>query len=139
MLGAISTNGPRTWWFVLQVFGFLYSGASLRGRRLISMGYHLTCMHVWLSRTAARTPSVPILLDGFAWPRLTNWLRHRPATELAGAQLRRTLELFYPRVLLANSLLESLLALFHARLTRGCLCYADYWHAASCRLFLSRP
>lgn len=96
-LGAISTNGPRTWWFVLQVFGFLYSGASLRGRRLISMGYHLTCMHVWLSRTAARTPSVPILLDGFAWPRLTNWLRHRPATELAGAQLRRTVELFYPR------------------------------------------
>ena len=39
--------------------------------------------------------------------------------------------MFYPRVLLANSLLESLLALFHARLTRGCLCYADYWHARS--------
>jgi hypothetical protein len=96
-LGAVLTNGVRTWWFVLHVFWFLHSCASLRGRRLISMGYHLTCMQVWLSQAASRKPSVPILLDGFAWPRLTNWLRHRPATDLAGAQLRRTVELFYPR------------------------------------------
>jgi hypothetical protein len=96
-LGTVLTNGVRTWWFVLHVFWFLHSCASLRGRRLISMGYHLTCMQVWLSRAASRKPSVPILLDGFAWPRLTNWLRHRPATDLAGAQLRRTVELFYPR------------------------------------------
>lgn len=96
-LGAVLGNGVRTWWFVLHLLWFLYRCASLRGRRLISMGYHLTCMQVWLSRTASRTPPVPILLDGFAWPRLTNWLRHRPATELAGRQLRRTVELFYPR------------------------------------------
>jgi hypothetical protein len=96
-LGAVLGSGVRTWWFVLHVFWFLYSCASLRGRRLISMGYHLTCMQAWLSRTAARKPPVPILLDGFAWPRLTNWLRYRSATDLAGAQLRRTVELFYPR------------------------------------------
>jgi thymidylate kinase len=94
---AVLGSGVRTWWFVMHVFWFLYSSASLRGRRLASMGYHLTCMHVWLSQTAARRPSVPILLDGFAWPRLTNWLRHRPAADLVGAQLRRTVELFYPR------------------------------------------
>jgi hypothetical protein len=96
-IGAVIRSGIRTWWFVLHVFWFLHSCASLRGRRLISMGYHLTCMQVWLSQAASRTPSVPILLDGFAWPRLTNWLRYRPATDLAGAQLRRTVELFYPR------------------------------------------
>ena len=96
-LVAVLGSGVRTWWFVMHVFWFLYSSASLRGRRLVSMGYHLTCMHVWLSQTAARRPSVPILLDGFAWPRLTNWLRHRPAADLVGAQLRRTVELFYPR------------------------------------------
>jgi hypothetical protein len=96
-LGAALASGARSWWFVLHVFWFLYVCASLRGRRLVSMGYHLTCMQVWLSRTAARRPSVPILLDGFAWPRLTNWLRYRAATDLAGAQLRRTVELFYPR------------------------------------------
>jgi hypothetical protein len=96
-LGAILANGVRTWWFVLHVFWFLYGCASLRGRRLVSMGYHLTCMHVWLSRIAARRPAVAILLDGFAWPRLTNCLRHRPATDLAVAKLRRTVELFYPR------------------------------------------
>ena len=96
-LVAVLGSGVRTWWFVMHVFWFLYSSASLRGRRLVSMGYHLTCMHVWLSQTAARRPSVAILLDGFAWPRLTNWLRHRPAADLVGAQLRRTVELFYPR------------------------------------------
>jgi thymidylate kinase len=96
-LGEISVNGVRTWWFVLQVFWFLYRCPSLRGRRLISMGYHLTCMQVWLSQAAARRPSAAILLDGFAWPRLTNALRHRPAAELAGVQLKRTVELFYPR------------------------------------------
>ena len=96
-LVAVLGSGVRTWWFVMHVFWFLYSSASLRGRRLVSMGYHLTCMHVWLSQTAARRPSVLILLDGFAWPRLTNWLRHRPAADLVGAQLRRTVELFYPR------------------------------------------
>jgi hypothetical protein len=96
-LGAVLASGLRTWWFVLHVFWFLYGCASLRGRRLLSMGYHLTCMHVWLSRAATRTPSVAILLDGFAWPRLTNWLRYGAAADLAGAQLRRTVELFYPR------------------------------------------
>jgi len=96
-LGAVFRNGVRTWWFVVNVFWFLHRCAALRGRRLISMGYHLTCMQVWLSQAASRKPSVPILLDGFAWPRLTNWLRYRPATDLAGAQLRRTVELFYPR------------------------------------------
>jgi thymidylate kinase len=96
-LCSIVGNGVRTWWFVLHLFWFLYGCASLRGRRLISMGYHLTCMQVWLSQKASRHPPVPILLDGFAWPRLTNWLRYRPATDLAGVQLRRTVELFYPR------------------------------------------
>lgn len=94
---AVLGSGVRTWWFVVHVFWFLHSSAALRGRRLVSMGYHLTCMHVWLSQTAACRPSVPILLDGFAWPRLTNALRHRPAADLAGAQLKRTVELFYPR------------------------------------------
>jgi hypothetical protein len=96
-MAAVLGSGVRTWWFVAHVFWFLYSSASLRGRRLVSMGYHLTCMQVWLSQTAARRPSVPILLDGFGWPRLTNWLRHRPAADLVGAKLRRTVELFYPR------------------------------------------
>jgi energy-coupling factor transporter ATP-binding protein EcfA2 len=96
-LSAVLKSGLRTWCFVLYAFWFLHDCASLRGRRLISMGYHLTCMQVWLSQAASREPSVPILLDGFAWPRLTNWLRYRPATDLAGAQLRRTVELFYPR------------------------------------------
>lgn len=96
-ISAVVGNGARTWLFAFYVFSFLYCCASLRGRRLLSMGYHLTCMHVWLSRAVSRTPSVPVLLDGFAWPRLTNWLRYRPATNLAEAQLQRTLALFYPQ------------------------------------------
>jgi thymidylate kinase len=96
-VGAVLLSGVQSWWFVLRVFWFLYGCASLRGRRLLSMGYHLTCMQVWLCRTAARRPAAPILLDGFAWPRLTNWLRYRAATDLAGAQLSRMVELFYPR------------------------------------------
>jgi thymidylate kinase len=96
-VGAVVLNGVRTWLFVLYVFAFLHRCASLRGRRLLSMGYHLTCMHVWLAQAVARTPSLPVLLDGFACPRLTNWLRYRPATDLAESQLRRTLGLFYPR------------------------------------------
>jgi hypothetical protein len=97
-LGSLITHGVRTWYFVLHLYWFLYHGTSLRGRALLGMGFHLTCMRVWLSEMVSSKEPVFVLLDGFAWFRLTNRLRDYPATDLGTArQLRRIVELFYPR------------------------------------------
>jgi hypothetical protein len=97
-IGALITHGVRTWYFVLNLYWFLYQGTSLRGRALLGMGFHLTCMRVWLSQMVSSKEPVFVLLDGFAWFRLTNRLRDYPATDLGTAQqLRRIVELFYPR------------------------------------------
>ena len=97
-IGSLITHGVRTWYFVLHLYWFLYHGTSLRGRALLGMGFHLTCMRVWLSQMVSSKEPIVVLLDGFAWFRLTNRLRDYPATALGTAQqLRRTVELFYPR------------------------------------------
>ena len=97
-IGSLITHGVRTWYFALHLYWFLYQGTSLRGRALLGMGFHLTCMRVWLSQMVSRKEPIVVLLDGFAWFRLTNRLRDYPATALGTAQqLRRTVELFYPR------------------------------------------
>lgn len=97
-IGSLITHGGRTWYFVLHLHWFLYHGTSLRGRALLGMVFHLTCMRVWLSQMVSSKEPIVVLLDGFAWFRLTNRLRDYPATALGTAQqLRRTVELFYPR------------------------------------------
>jgi thymidylate kinase len=97
-IGSLITHGVPMWYFVLHLYWFLYHGTSLRGRALLGMGFHLTCMRVWLSQMVSSKEPIVVLLDGFAWFRLTNRLRDYPATALGTAQqLRRTVELFYPR------------------------------------------
>jgi thymidylate kinase len=94
---SLITHGLRTWYFTLYLYWFLYHGTSLRGRALLGMGFHLTCMRVWLSQMVSSKEPIFVLLDGFAWFRLTNRLRDYPTTDLGTAQqLRRTVELFYP-------------------------------------------
>jgi thymidylate kinase len=97
-VGSIITHGLRTWYFALHLFWFLYRCTLLRGRALGGMVFHLTCMRVWLSQIVSRKEPALVLLDGFAWFRLTNRLRDYPATDLGTPrQLERTVELFYPR------------------------------------------
>ena len=87
-----------TWHFALRLYWFLYQCTLLRGRALLGMGFHLTCMRTWLSQMVSSKEPILVLLDGFAWFRLTNRLRDYPATDLGTPkQLKRTVELFYPR------------------------------------------
>jgi thymidylate kinase len=96
--GSVITHGVRTWCFVLYLYWFLYRRTLLRGRALLGMGFHLACMRVWLSQTVSSKQSILVMLDGFAWFRLTNRLRDHPATHLGTPQqLERTVDLFYPR------------------------------------------
>ena len=97
-LGAVITHGLWTWYFALHLYWFLYRCTLLRGRALGGMVFHLTCMRVWLSHSVSSKKPVFVLLDGFAWFRLTNRLREYPATDLGDpGQLERTVALFYPR------------------------------------------
>jgi thymidylate kinase len=96
-LGAIIADGINTWLLTLYLYYFLYRCTLLRGRALWGMGFHLTCMRVWLSGIVSRPQPAAVLLDGFAWFRLTNRLRDHPAKDLAGPQLTRAVALFYPR------------------------------------------
>jgi thymidylate kinase len=96
-LCSVVGSGMRTWRFTLYIYYFLYRCTLLRGRALWGMGFHLTCMRVWLSGIVSRAQPVLVLLDGFAWFRLTNRLRDYPAKDIAGTQLTRSVGLFYPR------------------------------------------
>lgn len=96
-VGSVITHGVGTWYFVVHLYWFLYRCTVLRGRALFGMVFHLTCMRVWLSHTVSGEESALVLLDGFAWFRLTNRLRDYPATDLGTPQqLKRTVDLFYP-------------------------------------------
>jgi thymidylate kinase len=95
---SLIAHGWRTWHFAIYLYWFLYRCTSLRGHALGGMVFHLTCMRVWLSQAVSGKEPALILLDGFAWFRLTNRLRDYPAADLGPpAQLRRTVGLFYPR------------------------------------------
>ena len=97
-VGSVITDGMPTWHFALRLYWFLYHCTLLRGRALLGMGFHLTCMRTWLSQIVSSKEPTLVLLDGFAWFRLTNRLRDYPATDLGTPkQLKRTVELFYPR------------------------------------------
>lgn len=97
-VGSVITHGPRTWYFALYLSWFLYRCTLLRGWALGGMVFHLTCMRVWLAQTVTREAPGVVLLDGFAWFRLTNRLRDYAATGLGTPrQLERIVELFYPR------------------------------------------
>jgi thymidylate kinase len=95
---SLIAHGWRTWYFAIHLYGFLYRHTLLRGHALGGMVFHLTCMRVWLSHAASIKDPALVLLDGFAWFRLTNRLRDYPATDLGTPlQLERTVGLFYPR------------------------------------------
>jgi thymidylate kinase len=95
---SLISHGWRTWYFAIHLYWFLYRCTLLRGHALAGMVFHLTCMRVWLFEAASSKEPVLVLLDGFAWFRLTNRLRDYPATDLGTPkQLKRTVGLFYPR------------------------------------------
>ena len=78
-VGSVITDGMPTWHFALRLYWFLYHCTLLRGRALLGMGFHLTCMRAWLSQiVSSKEPALVSVLDGFAWFRLTNRLKLRP-------------------------------------------------------------
>jgi thymidylate kinase len=95
---SLIAHGWRTWYFAIHLYWFLYRCTLLRGHPLAGMVFHLTCMRVWLFQAVSSKEPALVLLDGFAWFRLTNRLRDHPATALGTSeQLERIVGLFYPR------------------------------------------